>query len=101
MTHPRSQRLAMAGLVALCALLLAPPDPAGAIAAGPLAVAVAAGLRAPARWGLPVAVVLLPYFAWGVMRVLTAGPGARAGPVAFAVLTVATFLAAMDSMRRA
>jgi uncharacterized membrane protein len=94
-----SRALTLAGLVLLAVLLLTPPGPAGVAAAAPLGVLVLAGLKPLRYWSIATAGVMLPYFAWGVMRLLTQ-PGARPVAVGFAALAIAVFLAALDSMRR-
>lgn len=99
MSERHSRHAALAAITLLACWILWPPGPTGALAAAPLAVLIATGLRRTRFWGIAVAGTMLPYFAWGVTRVVTE-PHARAAATAFAALTIAAFLAALDSMRR-
>jgi uncharacterized membrane protein len=94
-----SRRLALAGLVALAVLLLWPPGAAALVGAGPLAVLILAGTLALPRWAIATAILMLPYFSYGVMEALT-NPAGRLQAGIFAALTIFVFLAAMDSLRR-
>lgn len=96
-----SRSLALLGLALMAGWILRPPAPGAAavVAAAPLAVLLLAGLRPLPRWGIATAIVMLPYFSYGVMALLT-DAGARGTAVAFSALTVVVFLAALDSQRR-
>ena len=100
MSRRSSQWLATAGLMALLVMLLQPATPARMLAGVPLLVAILFGLRPPPRWGLPIALLMLPYFSFGVMEMLTTADPRLPG-LLIAILTVGIFLAAMDSLRRA
>lgn len=89
----------MAGLVALAVLLLRPPDAAGLIGAAPLAALILSGLVPLSRWAVATAILMLPYFSYGIMEMIT-NPAGRLRAVVFSALTVATFLVALDSARR-
>jgi hypothetical protein len=95
----RSQWLAAAGMTLLLWALLQPVTPARLICSAPLAVAMVSVLYPPARWGLPIALLMLPYFSYGVME-LVVSVDARWNGMVIAALTVGIFLAAMDSLRR-
>jgi uncharacterized membrane protein len=98
-TGAASRALALAGLLGLAAMIAWPLQPASLIGAAPLGALVLAGALAAPRWAIATAIVMLPYFSYGVMVILTDPPG-RTRAVLFAVLTIAVFLAALDSMRR-
>jgi uncharacterized membrane protein len=98
-TERGSRLLALAAVATLAVVLLLPARPAGAIAALPLGILLITGLKARRYWGVAVAGLMLPYFCYGVMRMLTE-PAGRTGAAAFAGLAVCAFLAALDSMRR-
>jgi uncharacterized membrane protein len=94
-----SRGLALAGTAALTALVGWPPTPAALIGALPLAAAFLAGLLRLTYWAIGTAIVMLPYFCYGVMLVLT-DPAGRIAAAGFSALTIAVFLAALDTMRR-
>jgi uncharacterized membrane protein len=94
-----SRWLALAGLAALTTLMMRPPDVTGLLSATPLAALVLAGIFGLSRWAIATAIIMLPYFSYGIMEVLT-NPESRLQAVFFSSLTVAVFLAALDSMRR-
>ena len=71
MTRVRSRWLALAGLAALMVLLLLPPDPARLISAAPLAGLMLAGLLALSKWHVATAILMLPYFSFGIMEMIT------------------------------
>lgn len=99
MTAATSRRLALAGLAGLAAMVLQSPLPASLYGAAPLGVLFVTGLAAPRYWAIATASFMLAYFSYGVMEVLT-NPAGRMRAVLFSVLTIAVFLAALDSMRR-
>ena len=99
MTGAFSRGLALAGLAGLLVLLTLPPTPPRLLGSAPLLVSAAAALRPPARWGLAVAILMLPYFSFGLMDVI-ANPGGRSRAALFTLLAVVTFLAALDCDRR-
>jgi len=103
-------RLAQGGLVLLVVALLAdPPAGAGAdgvarlaiglLCAAPLLALLAASLRPGPRWGVWVAVVLVPYFALSVGAMLVAS-GNRGWSAAFPTLVALVFVAGNWSARR-
>lgn len=100
MSRRSSQWLATLGLLILLVILLRPATPVRMLAGVPLLVAIIFGLRPPPRWGLAVALLMLPYFSFGVMEMLTIADPRWSG-LLLAIMTVAVFLAAMDSLRRA
>jgi hypothetical protein len=57
-----------------------------------------AAIRSPGRWGITVALLMLPYFSFGLMEVI-ADPIGRDRAVFFTLLTVGTFLASLDAAR--
>lgn len=91
--------LALCGVGLLGAILLLPPSAAGLVATVPLAVAVLTGIAPLRFWAIGTASLMLPYFCYGVMRVITA-PDERWAATGFTALTIAIFLLALDSMRR-
>ena len=97
-----SRGCALAGLGALMVLVTSPPDirPGGLVSAVPLAALLLAGLAGLNYWAIATALVMLPYFSYGVMELLTS-PAGRWPAAGFAALTIAIFLAALDSRRRA
>lgn len=99
MTGRASRLVALAGLALVAALLAWPPGAAGLVGAAPLVAVFGAGALSAPRWAIATAIVMLPYFAWGVMSILT-DPAGRLRAIAFATLTIVVFLAALDSMRR-
>ena len=99
MTGAASRWLALTGLAALIALLLWPPDAAGMIGAAPLATLLLTGIGALSRWAIATAILMLPYFSYGIMEAITS-PAGRLRAVVFSALTVAVFLAALDVTRR-
>ena len=101
MNATRSRGLALTGLAALTILVLQPPDigPGGIAGAAPLAALVIAGALALPRWAIATAIVMLPYFSYGVMALLT-DPAGRWRAAGFSALTIGAFLAALDSQRR-
>lgn len=99
MTATSSRLAALAGLVALATLLAVPPSPGTVIGIVPLAALLLAGAMTASRWAIATAIVMLPYFSYGVMEILT-DPAGRTRAVVFAALTIVVFLAALDSMRR-
>jgi uncharacterized membrane protein len=98
-TGAASRGVALIGLATLTALILQPPDAASLMGAAPLAVLVVAGLASLPRWAIATAILMLPYFCYGVMEIIT-NPAGRLRAIGFAALTIAIFLAALDSMRR-
>jgi hypothetical protein len=78
---------------------MAPTTPARVLACVPALVAALIGLRPPPRWGLPVAILMLPYFSFGVMQALV-DVGTRATGTLIAVTAIGVFLGGMDSLRR-
>lgn len=100
MNRRRSQWLAAAGMALLLWALLQPVTAARLICSAPLVVAIASVLYPPARWGLLIALLMLPYFSYGVMELVVNVDGRWHG-VVIAALAVGNFLAAMDSLRRA
>ncbi|WKZ11488.1 MAG: DUF2069 domain-containing protein [Gammaproteobacteria bacterium] len=99
MTAATSRLVALTGLVILATLLGAARGPATVIFIAPLAALLIAGAVAASRWAIATAIVMLPYFSYGVMEILT-NPDGRLQAVAFSVLSIVVFLAALDSMRR-
>lgn len=99
MTPAVSRWLAVAGLAALAALLLWPPDIAGLLSTAPLAGLMLAGFSTKSRWAMATAILMLPYFCYGIMEMIT-NPSGRSWAAVFAALTVAVFLVSMDSLRR-
>jgi uncharacterized membrane protein len=94
-----SQLAALVGLLVLGVMVATPPGPATLVGLVPLSAVFIAGALSAPRWAIATAIVMLPYFAWGVMAILT-DPGGRSRAVAFAGLTIAVFLAALDALRR-
>lgn len=97
-----SRLLMAAGLFALATLLTMPPTAAGLIGAAPLAtlaIGVLATVRNSGRWVMVVAILMLPYFSFGVMEMIS-NPGNQTQAVVFSVLTVGVFLTALDCARR-
>lgn len=99
MNGAHSRALALAGTAALAVLVAWPPEPAALLAAAPLAALLLAGAFRLQYWAIATAILMLPYFCYGVMLVLT-DPAARIAAVGFSVLTIAVFLTALDTMRR-
>ena len=99
MSRRLSRWLASGGLAVLAVMLSLQHGTTGIACSVPLLAAILGGLPGPARWGLPVALLMLPYFSYGVMGAMTDRDG-RAAAMVFSVITVGVFLAAMDSMRR-
>lgn len=102
-------RAALAGLLLLCAWLVAAPPagPAtepvprlliGLLCAAPLLILVVAGLRSVRQWGAWVAIVLIPYFALSVGSFLVA-PGRRLAGATFATLIAVVFFLAIAASR--
>lgn len=91
--------VALASLGVLALMLAVPVTPLGLSVAAPLLLMLLAGLLDMPRWPLLAAILLLPYFAYGVMDVLT-NPAGRMRAIIFAVLTIIGFFAAMDRLRR-
>lgn len=103
MSAALSRRAALAGLLLLGLMIFLmsglPPQPATILAILPLA-ALLVTARWPTRiWAVAVASVMLAYFSYGVMEILTDPPGRRRA-LLFSLLTVGIFLAALDSIRR-
>ena len=100
MTGSRSRWIAIVALAALGALLLVDGiSTARLVAVAPLAALAVAALARMSRWSIAAAIVMLPYFSWGVMDILTA-PSGRPRAIVFAALSVVVFFAALDSLRR-
>jgi hypothetical protein len=93
-----SRWLAFAGLAGLLWLLALPPTPPRLLGAAPLLLTAATAIRSPGRWGITVALLMLPYFSFGLMEVI-ADPIGRDRAVFFTLLTVGTFLASLDAAR--
>ncbi len=103
MTGPgaRSQRLALAGLLIMVALLLAPePTAWSAAVALPLLVLALTGLRPARKWGGWVAAVMVPYFCVALGEAI-ANPVDRLAAGALSACAAMVFIAAFDSLRRA
>jgi uncharacterized membrane protein len=98
-TAALSRAGALAALAGLALMIAWPPDAATALAALPLVALMAAARRPTRTWAVATASVLLAYFSYGVMEILT-NPGGRVRAVIFSVLAVTAFLAALDSTRR-
>jgi uncharacterized membrane protein len=111
MTLPRGwpARLALAGLAYLViALLVAPPAgasaPAGVrllVGAGfalPLVVLLGAGLRGPGRWGVWVALLMIPYVTFSVGAWLVS-PATRLPGIVFALVASVVFFAGIIAAR--
>jgi uncharacterized membrane protein len=98
-SQPRSHWLALAGVAVLAAWLLSPPSITGAIAALPLLAVALASLMRLSHAAIGTAIVMLPYFCYGVMDSLT-NPQARGAAFAFTTVTIVVFLAALDVVRR-
>jgi len=94
-----SRRAALAGLLLLGLMIALPPQPATALAALPLGVLLMAAWRPSRTWAVATASVMLAYFSYGVMEILT-NPAGRTRAIGFSLLTVGIFLAALDSIRR-
>lgn len=99
MTEATSRWLALGAVLALAAMLLNPLGPVSAVVAAPLGLLVIAGVLRAARWAIATAVLMLPYFSYGVMDILTNAAG-RSRALLFSVLTLVAFFAALDSLRR-
>lgn len=99
MTGAASRWLALAGLAGLAAMVLQSPLPASLVGAVPLAALMLAGLATLRLWAIATAIVMLPYFSYGVMEILT-NPSGRMRAVLFSAIVIAVFFAALDSMRR-
>jgi hypothetical protein len=99
LTRRFSQWIAVGSLCVLVGIILPPFSAARLLACAPAGVAALIGLRPPARWGLPVAILMLPYFSYGVMNALV-NVGTRNAGILIAIASVVAFLAGMDSLRR-
>jgi uncharacterized membrane protein len=99
LTRRLSQWIAVGSLCVLLAILLQPFSVTRALACVPAGAAAVLGLRPPQRWGLGVAILMLPYFSYGVMQALV-DAGTRASGILLASASIAAFLAGMDSLRR-
>jgi hypothetical protein len=93
-----SRWLAFAGLAGLLWLLVLPPTAPRLLGAAPLLLATATAIRPSGRWGLAVALLMLPYFSFGLMEVI-ADPIGRDRAVIFTLMAVGTFLAGLDVAR--
>jgi uncharacterized membrane protein len=80
-------------------MVLSGMSAAALIGAAPLIALAVGGLLTWRRWAITTAVLMLPYFSYGVMETLT-DPAARARAIAFTTLTVGIVIAAFDSTRR-
>lgn len=99
MSDKALRRVAVAGIVALAALLLWPPSAARFLAVVPLAALILAATTALSRWAIATAILMLPYFSYAVMETII-DPAVRLKSAILATLTVTVFLAAADSVRR-
>lgn len=100
MTRRPSRALALAGLAALVVMLLAGGTSAATVlGVAPLAGLVLAGLMPWRRWAITTAVLMLPYFSYGMMETITSA-AARGRAVVFTLLSVGVLLAAFDDSRR-
>jgi hypothetical protein len=99
LTRRFSQWVTVGSLCMLLAALLQPISVTRALACVPAGVAALLGLHPPRRWGLGVAILMLPYFSYGVMQALV-DVGTRGSGVLLASASIAAFLAGMDSLRR-
>ena len=100
MTGTIARWIAIIALALLATMLLLDGiTTARLVAVAPLAALAAAAVATMARWSIAAAILMLPYFSWGVMEILTASTG-RARAIAFAALSVVVFFAALDSLRR-
>lgn len=107
---PASVWISLLGLAALTLwLLVTPPAGAdagvsvrlviGAICAAPLVVLLATANADRHKWGVWVAVMMIPYVTFSVGSLLVS-PGARMQGALFAAVTVLTFFAGIDAARR-
>jgi uncharacterized membrane protein len=91
--------LACAGLLTLALLLADPGQVTTLIPVVPLVMAALAAGLSWRRWAISAAVMMLPYFCYGVMEILT-NPARRTRAMAFTALTISVLLAAFDANRR-
>lgn len=105
-----SGRITVAGLAALALWLVADPPAGpsggtlvrlavGLACAAPLLLLLAAGARRDPRWGVWVAMVMVPYVTLGVGSLL-ATPGSRVARSLYAATCVVVFFAGIDTARR-
>lgn len=100
--NPRilSRLIALAGLGVAAATFAWPPGGAAMVLALPPLVLLATGLRPAPRWGGWAAVLMIPYFCYGVMELLV--PTApRWSAMLLVAGSLAVFFAGLDSVRRA
>ena len=73
--------------------------PSALIGAAPLVGLIISGFAPLSRWWVATAILMLPYFSYGIMEMIT-NPAGRLSAEVFSALTVGVFLAALDSVRR-
>jgi uncharacterized membrane protein len=95
----RTRLAAQAATAALLAWILVEPAAGDALAAPPLVALLVAGWRRARYWAIAAASLMLAYFSYGVMALMTT-PGNRPAALAYCVLTLLVFFAALDSERR-
>jgi len=96
--HP-TRWIALAGLIAMIALLLYPAPTTWTTSISlPLIVAAAFGLRPPPKWGGWVAALVIPYFA-GALGEAYAAPDGRTTNWIITGLTIVVFIAAFGHVR--
>lgn len=93
--------LALVALGALIVMLLRQSgiDMLQWLLAVPPGLAALAALASLRWWAPATALLMLPYFAYGVMDMLT-DPAGRNAAAGFTMLTIVVFFAALDSRRR-
>ncbi len=98
MRGPLSHWITIAGLLALAAWITSAGSMSALLAASPLLLLTATSLARLSYAAIAAAIVMLPYFCYGVMTSLT-DPSAGISALAFTVLTIGVFLAALDEVR--
>ncbi|MCC7328985.1 MAG: hypothetical protein IT484_02375 [Gammaproteobacteria bacterium] len=99
MSGATSRRVALGALVVLMLLTALPFTAMRGLTLLPLAAVLVAGAWPSRTWAVATGSVMLGYFSWGVMDILT-NPAGRLRAVAYALLTVTVFFGAFDSVRR-
>jgi len=94
-----SRWLALAGLLGLAGMMLARSTQTAVIGVVPLCLLVLTGIKPLPWWAVATALLMLPYFSYGIMDILT-NPSQRGVAAIFAGLTIVVFLAALDTQRR-